>query len=124
MIRATDSPIVSRADQALARWFAAPQSAQGADESRREAILADIAATATAVAVHQEYTIVRHRLGRTLLEPREIQRSPLMFFDHAPAGGSPRLVFWVAASDAATLLATLRGRAGLRVSPETILVQR
>jgi hypothetical protein len=70
--------------------------------------------------IRGQRVIFRTDRGFTLCEPREIQGHTLIFFDHCPADGSARNVFWVERDAVAFLSEAMRFRKATRCPFESI----
>jgi hypothetical protein len=100
--------------------FTATRNIRGVDDATRDLLLADVASF-HAYGIRGQRVIFRTDRGFTMCEPREIQGRILIFFDHCPADGSARNVFWVERDTVAFLSEAMRFRKATRCPFESIL---
>jgi hypothetical protein len=93
--------------------FTATRNIRGVDDATRDLLFAD-AVDFISYGVRSGVVILRTQRGFTLCEPREIHGQKLVFFDHCPADGSPRNVFWVDENTAGIISTRLHVRRELR----------
>jgi hypothetical protein len=94
-------------------WFTCQKNLQGVDDATRDRLMVD-AIDFISYGVKGKQVILRTQDGFTLCEPREIQGKTLIFFDHMPASGKVRLVWWLTHKQINTLSERLRARPELR----------
>jgi hypothetical protein len=99
--------------------FTATRNIRGVDDATRDLLLADVASF-HAYGIRGQRVIFRTDRGFTMCEPREIQGHTLIFFDHCPADGSARNVFWVERDAVAFLSEAMRFRKATRCPFESI----